>query len=196
MHNIYTLIDFACNLNVIFMAMDNVLYFVAPIFLSVIFSLLVAISFNLVYQRRLWVHEAKILFYQLFLFFVIVLSSNLELVLTNSISRLLILVSVILLVTTVISLGRKSFFPYAKPSKTNKLVTSGPFKIVRHPFYFALIIFCMAYVITMPILAIPLLALMYILDKKGSIEEEHLSQIYGQYKEYQKNTKKIIPFIY
>lgn len=176
--------------------MNDWLNYIGPILLSAVFALLINSAFNFIYHRKLWVHDAKILFYQLFLFFVIILSANLKLVVNNSLSKLVIFVSIILVGTTVISLGRKSFYPYAKPSKTNKLITSGPFKIVRHPFYLALIIFCMAIVITKPLLVVFLLALIFILDAKANMEEEHLGKMYDRYKDYQKNTKKLIPFIY
>ncbi|MBI4038001.1 isoprenylcysteine carboxylmethyltransferase family protein [Candidatus Curtissbacteria bacterium] len=176
--------------------MSNITYIIAPIILSAILSFSLAVTLNFIYQKKLWSHDAKIVIWQLFFFSLIILSANIRLVRNNPLSVLFILTATGILATTIASLGKKSFFPFAKPSPTNKLITSGPYKIVRHPFYFATLLFCMAFVITKPLLIVFLFALMYILDKKANIEEGHLQERYEQYRQYQKSTKKLIPFLY
>ncbi len=81
----------------------------------------------------------------------------------------------------------------------HQLITHGPYRLVRHPIYFGVLIA----IIGMPIyvsslngfLILSLLIPIFLFRIK--MEEEMLSEYFGdEYQVYRKTTKKLIPFIY
>jgi protein-S-isoprenylcysteine O-methyltransferase Ste14 len=81
-----------------------------------------------------------------------------------------------------------------------KIVQSGPYKLIRHPSYSGLLLMCLGYGIALQnwlsVLAavlLPLVALLY----RIHVEEPALVSALGpEYAEYQKRTKKLIPWIW
>lgn len=80
----------------------------------------------------------------------------------------------------------------------SKLVTSGIYKYIRHPMYLGLILVSFAlvldYLTFLRIFLFDLLVLNQYL--KLTYEEKLLQKHFKDYKEYQKRTKKLIPFLY
>lgn len=100
---------------------------------------------------------------------------------------------------------KKSKFPdqlstaFLKINRGHQLITDGLFKYIRHPLYFSLALqfigwglFCSSlYGIVMMIIGY------FFLIPRINIEEKMLIGVFGDsYVEYQKSTKKIIPFLY
>lgn len=85
------------------------------------------------------------------------------------------------------------------PKKSAVLITSGPYKYIRHPMYIAQIIAVLPLICdyyTKPRL-IAFLILVVTLVFKLHYEEQRLIQHYGNsYKEYQKTSKKLLPYIF
>lgn len=83
-------------------------------------------------------------------------------------------------------------------SKNAKLVTDGPYSMIRHPMYTALLMegismFLNDFSLTRLIIyGILLITLLY----KIEFEEKLLSKEFAEYSEYKKKTAKLIPFIY
>jgi protein-S-isoprenylcysteine O-methyltransferase Ste14 len=81
-----------------------------------------------------------------------------------------------------------------------KVINSGPYKMIRHPSYTGLLFICLGYGIAIQnwlslacAVILPLLVLLY----RIHVEEPVLLASMGEeYREYQKHTKKIIPWIY
>jgi protein-S-isoprenylcysteine O-methyltransferase Ste14 len=81
-----------------------------------------------------------------------------------------------------------------------KVVSSGPYRLIRHPSYCGWLLVCLGYGIAvqnwLSLLAaflLPLIALLY----RIQVEERVLASSLGiAYVEYQKNTKKLIPWIW
>jgi protein-S-isoprenylcysteine O-methyltransferase Ste14 len=81
-----------------------------------------------------------------------------------------------------------------------KVVSSGPYRLIRHPSYCGWILVCLGYGIAVQnwlsvlvVVALPLGALLY----RIQIEERVLASSLGSaYVEYQKKTKKLIPWIW
>jgi protein-S-isoprenylcysteine O-methyltransferase Ste14 len=80
----------------------------------------------------------------------------------------------------------------------SKLVTDGIYKYIRHPMYLGLLLIALSLVLnyfTFPrIIFFDLLVLNQLI--KLSYEEKLLEKHFKDYKEYQKRTKKLIPYIY
>lgn len=82
-------------------------------------------------------------------------------------------------------------------SEQTQLVTSGPFRFVRHPMYTGLSIACMGFSL-MPFQvwkAIALAILILVLVLKSRLEETQLLAQFPEYEAYQKRTKRFIPFV-
>jgi len=78
------------------------------------------------------------------------------------------------------------------------LRTDGPYRFVRHPMYFALLVFCGAYLIeSFSIYSVCLwFALLLVLACKIYYEERILRSRFPNYGSYAEKTKRIIPFIF
>jgi protein-S-isoprenylcysteine O-methyltransferase Ste14 len=93
-----------------------------------------------------------------------------------------------------------SFRTTVETHVNQKVVNYGPYRLIRHPSYSGLLLICLGYGIAIQnwlslacVVIIPLLALLY----RIHIEEPALLASMGEeYRTYQKNTKKIIPWIY
>jgi len=84
------------------------------------------------------------------------------------------------------------------PKKNGELITSGPYRVIRHPMYLAQLIAVLPLVIdyfTWLRLVVFVLLIITLLVKMV-FEEKHLKQQFPDYAEYVAKTKKIIPFIY
>lgn len=79
-----------------------------------------------------------------------------------------------------------------------KLIENGPFRFVRHPIYFSLIAICIIWLVDdfSYIRLIFSIILFIDLVLKVNYEETFMLKEFEDYKEYQRKTKKIIPFIY
>lgn len=82
--------------------------------------------------------------------------------------------------------------------KSASLVRSGPYKIIRHPMYLSTLLYMMPLVIDyFDYLRLGfLLALLISLILKLTFEEKLLLKSFVDYKEYQLNSWRLIPFVY
>jgi protein-S-isoprenylcysteine O-methyltransferase Ste14 len=90
---------------------------------------------------------------------------------------------------------RVSVRPELKPDA--KLVTSGPYRFVRHPMYTALLLFTGGLTFS-PFAAWKCIAwciLVGVLLAKSKVEERHLNRRFTKYEEYSRRTKRLIPFV-
>jgi protein-S-isoprenylcysteine O-methyltransferase Ste14 len=116
----------------------------------------------------------------------------------NSLTIIIQLLSVGLMIWARITLGVRSFHAAANPTK-GELITTGPFRWVRHPIYASIIIFFMASLISFPYLKtiIGVILIFVGLLTRMLLEEKSLKKIYKEeYEIYSKHTKRIIPFIF
>lgn len=91
---------------------------------------------------------------------------------------------------------RLRIFP--EPAQNAILITSGPYKYIRHPMYTALIIACTGLVIAdfTWIRLCLLVTICVVLIIKLLYEEELLTSTFTGYIQYKKNTFRLFPFIF
>jgi protein-S-isoprenylcysteine O-methyltransferase Ste14 len=115
----------------------------------------------------------------------------------NPITIIIQLCSIAFMIWARITFGLRSFHATANTTK-GKLVTTGPYRWLRHPIYAAIIYFSLASIIAYPfietIAGVVLIGVGLLL--RMILEEKSLLSTYDDYAEYSKHTKRIIPFIF
>jgi protein-S-isoprenylcysteine O-methyltransferase Ste14 len=105
--------------------------------------------------------------------------------------------AVLLMIWARVTFGRRSFHASADPTGGG-LVTTGPYRYIRHPIYAAASLFGWAAVVTH--LSLRGLALGVLLIAGGIVRtvcEERLLQVsYPAYAEYRRTTKRMIPYVF
>lgn len=78
------------------------------------------------------------------------------------------------------------------------LVTTGPYTIIRHPMYTALLLITCGLFLNYPVLShfLAFSLLFIIFNLKINIEESFLKKRFPDYTTYRNNTQKLIPFLY
>jgi protein-S-isoprenylcysteine O-methyltransferase Ste14 len=102
----------------------------------------------------------------------------------------------LLMVSARLTFGRRSFHAAADPTGGG-LVTTGPYRILRHPIYAAVIYFMWAAAIDHASAATFIAA---VLSTAGAcarmfFEEQLLVVRYPEYRDYMRHTRRVIPFV-
>ena len=109
----------------------------------------------------------------------------------------LMLAATCLFLAAMVSLGSNlTPMPCPKPDAT--LVRTGPYRFVRHPIYAAgiLLAFGWALMVGSWLTLVYATALLIFLDIKSAREERWLSEKFPDYPDYQRQVRKLIPFIH
>jgi protein-S-isoprenylcysteine O-methyltransferase Ste14 len=116
---------------------------------------------------------------------------------SNPFTIIIQLSSVALMIWARITFGLRSFHAAANTTK-GELVTTGPYRLLRHPIYAALIYFFWASVISYPFIETIASAFLITggLFIRMLFEERFLLVAYDEYEAYSKRTKRIIPFLF
>lgn len=79
-----------------------------------------------------------------------------------------------------------------------RMVVAGPYKVIRHPMYSAVLLTFLPFVLDRPslFLSIVFLLLLTTLIIKLNYEESLLKNYFKEYEEYAKHSWRLIPFIY
>ena len=84
--------------------------------------------------------------------------------------------------------------------RSHRLVTNGPYAIIRHPIYARIIFLFLGYALSFSSIigSIFLISFFFIwFRKRIELEEQLLIQTYGdEYRKYMKKNKRIIPYLY
>lgn len=88
--------------------------------------------------------------------------------------------------------------PYPRPIEGGSLVTSGPYRWVRHPIYAGLILGTLGLgLLRANWVGLGLAALLFVFfDLKSRREEAWLREVYADYPAYQRRVRKLIPWVY
>lgn len=105
--------------------------------------------------------------------------------------------AVLLMLWARLTFGPRSFHATAPPTEGG-LVTSGPYRFIRHPIYSAALLFALPGALSRPSVAT---ALWFLLALTGAlvrmITEEHLLlRRYPEYRDYASRVKRMIPFVF
>jgi len=95
-----------------------------------------------------------------------------------------------------LTFGRRSVHAAANPT-AGGVVTTGPYRFVRHPIYAAILYFLWAGVLSharVPHIALAALATMMVAVRIAT-EERLLVRRYPEYAAYAARTKRVIPFV-
>ena len=116
---------------------------------------------------------------------------------TNPIAIIIQASAFCLMIWARITFKSRSFHLTANPTKGG-LVTSGPYKWLRHPIYAAVIYFSWACLIPFPnietLIGVVLITVgMFI---RLLLEEKALIKMYPEYAEYSKQAKRLVPFVF
>ena len=89
----------------------------------------------------------------------------------------------------------KNLSPWPRPHASNRLVTHGIYRWIRHPLYLSLVVFSLgwsAWRQSLPAL-LCCLVLVWVLRRKAAHEEKHLVELHPQYQAYRQNTGGFLP---
>ena len=107
------------------------------------------------------------------------------------------LTAIALMIWARVTFGRRSFHAAANPT-AGGLVTTGPYRIIRHPIYTAACLFGWGPIIvhlTLISVALGILLLLGALMRM-MCEEQLVKQKYPEYVEYAKITKRMVPYVF
>ncbi len=93
----------------------------------------------------------------------------------------------------------KFFTPIVEKQKNHKIIQHGPYRYIRHPSYTGLLLELSGFALALSnILALIITLIFFIpaINYRIKVEEEFLSKQFKEYKNYKKQTRKLIPFIY
>ncbi len=115
----------------------------------------------------------------------------------NPITITIQICSVGLMIWARITFGRRSFHAAANTTE-GELVTSGPYRWLRHPVYASIIYFFLACLIPYPFIKtfVGIFLICGGLFVRMIIEEKFLLVAYAEYADYSKRTKRVIPFLF
>ena len=105
--------------------------------------------------------------------------------------------AVLLMVFARITFGRRSFHAAANPT-AGGLVTSGPYAVLRHPIYAAVIYFAWTAVADHPSWINAGGAALITAGgvARMLIEERLLTERYPEYREYMRRTRRVVPYVF
>ena len=107
------------------------------------------------------------------------------------------ILAVALMVWARLTFGRRSFHAAANPS-AGGLVTTGPYRFIRHPIYTAACLFGWSGILAHWSAINVMLGVLLFVGAVGRMlcEERLIIEIYPEYRDYAQSTKRMVPFIF
>ena len=141
--------------------------------------------------------RASIFSFLLIAIAIMAMASRRSLVAADFIGQAIQVASFALMIWARISFGSRSFHFAANPTQGG-LVTSGPYRYLRHPIYAAILFFIWAGALSHLSAIDVVLALTITVSTAVRIftEEKLVVAMYPEYQEYASHTKRIVPFVF
>ena len=107
------------------------------------------------------------------------------------------ILAVALMVWARLTFGRRSFHAAANPS-AGGLVTTGPYRFIRHPIYTAACLFGWSSILAHWSAINVMLGVLLFVGAVGRMlcEERLIIEIYPEYRDYAQATKRMVPYIF
>ena len=143
--------------------------------------------------------SGKELFYvQIFLIIVLFYFGSTVAIAANPILFIVFIIAMLLGLFAFYNMGSKNYSPFPHPRAGAKLVQLGIYKYIRHPMYTSVMLIGLVLFLTSPTFLgfVTLTLLIGVLYIKANMEEELLTKMHSQYKDYAAKTKKFIPFVF
>jgi protein-S-isoprenylcysteine O-methyltransferase Ste14 len=105
--------------------------------------------------------------------------------------------AVVLMLWARLTFGHRSFHAAANPS-TGGLVTTGPYRFIRHPIYTAACLFGLSGILAHWSPINVLLGVLLIVGAVGRMlcEERLIIEIYPEYRGYAQATRRMLPYVF
>lgn len=105
--------------------------------------------------------------------------------------------AVALMIWARLTFGRRSFHAAANPT-AGGLVTTGPYRFIRHPIYAAICLFGWSGILAHASLINVMLGSMLLVGAVGRMlcEERLIIEIYPEYRDYAQATRRMVPYIF
>lgn len=99
---------------------------------------------------------------------------------------------------SILEMNKSKLKIFPEPSPKSILIKTGPYLWIRHPMYSAVLLVAIGLLLLNPSIIATMLLLVLIIDLHFKLgwEETMLSEKFEDYHAYQKQSKKLIPFIY
>ena len=93
---------------------------------------------------------------------------------------------------------RRNLSPWPSPKPTATLVTSGPYRLVRHPIYGGLALFALGWSLAFGgwVSLASAAMLLVVLERKAGREERLLLERLPAYQEYRRRTRRFLPYLF
>jgi protein-S-isoprenylcysteine O-methyltransferase Ste14 len=107
------------------------------------------------------------------------------------------ILAVALMVWARLTFGQRSFRAVANPS-AGGLVTTGPYRFIRHPIYTAACLFGWSGILAHWSAINVMLGVLLFVGTVGRMlcEERLVTEIYPEYRDYAQSTKRMVPYIF
>lgn len=116
----------------------------------------------------------------------------------SAISKIMMILAVVNGLWAVMSMNRKTLTVLPELREHASLVTSGPYKYIRHPMYTSVLMLLTGMLLNEFnfIRLTVLIVVLIVLILKLRLEEKQLQNRFPGYKQYMLKTKRLVPFVY
>jgi protein-S-isoprenylcysteine O-methyltransferase Ste14 len=140
----------------------------------------------------------SLLFAQIGLLIFLFFFSNLFDLFSNAYLILIFFLGLVTIISGYLSIGFASYSPFVKLRRHNALSRRGAYKYVRHPIYTGLMLIGLAFLLSRFTLLVTVLYVLFVwaTNTKANLEEQLLTKRHPKYKNYKRQVKKYIPFVF
>ncbi len=115
----------------------------------------------------------------------------------NTLSTTLIALSIVIGLMAVINMKLNNLNIVPTLKDNHQLVTHGIYRLIRHPMYTSVLLFCLAFTLTIADNQAVVVMFILLIDLilKSNVEEKLLSEHFDTYSNYKNKTGRFLPFL-